>query len=144
MKITISGNSNLLSVLNKNPNSLGGTGLYPQKHRNGTLIGNCINDSQFEVIFLDTKHSYTRYEDNQLDFKSFCASNLFFIFFFFFKQKTAYEIVSRDWSSDVCSSDLVPMVFCLGTEGSKSSLLRNGWLQCFSYKELKVPMDPYL
>ena len=27
--------------------------------------------------------------------------------FFFFKQKTAYEIVSRDWSSDVCSSDLV-------------------------------------
>ena len=29
-----------------------------------------------------------------------------YIFFFFFKQKTAYEIVSRDWSSDVCSSDL--------------------------------------
>src|SRR5216110_663236 len=28
-------------------------------------------------------------------------------FFFFFKQKTAYEISSRDWSSDVCSSDLV-------------------------------------
>src|ERR687887_1690554 len=27
--------------------------------------------------------------------------------FFFFKQKTAYEIVSRDWSSDVCSSDLM-------------------------------------
>jgi len=26
--------------------------------------------------------------------------------FFFFKQKTADEIVSRDWSSDVCSSDL--------------------------------------
>ena len=25
---------------------------------------------------------------------------------FFFKQKTAYEVVSRDWSSDVCSSDL--------------------------------------
>ena len=25
----------------------------------------------------------------------------------FFKQKTAYEIVARDWSSDVCSSDLL-------------------------------------
>ena len=25
----------------------------------------------------------------------------------FFKQKTAYEIVARDWSSDVCSSDLM-------------------------------------
>ena len=27
-------------------------------------------------------------------------------FFFFFKQKTAFEIHSGDWSSDVCSSDL--------------------------------------
>ena len=26
--------------------------------------------------------------------------------FFFFKQKTAYEMEARDWSSDVCSSDL--------------------------------------
>src|SRR5216117_4266846 len=26
--------------------------------------------------------------------------------FFFFKQKTAYEIRKGDWSSDVCSSDL--------------------------------------
>src|SRR5216117_1728308 len=29
-----------------------------------------------------------------------------FSFFFFFKQKTAYEIRKGDWSSDVCSSDL--------------------------------------
>src|SRR3546814_2775770 len=27
---------------------------------------------------------------------------------FFFKQKTAYEIRISDWSSDVCSSDLLP------------------------------------
>src|SRR3546814_17523222 len=33
-----------------------------------------------------------------------CAS---FVFqFFFFKQKTAYEMRISDWSSDVCSSDL--------------------------------------
>src|SRR3546814_13530481 len=30
------------------------------------------------------------------------------IFFFFFKQKTAYEMRISDWSSDVCSSDLTP------------------------------------
>ena len=30
-----------------------------------------------------------------------------FVFFFFFKQKTAYEIYQCDWSSDVCSSDLI-------------------------------------
>src|SRR3546814_9781778 len=28
--------------------------------------------------------------------------------FFFFKQKTAYEVLISDWSSDVCSSDLSP------------------------------------
>src|SRR3546814_8753114 len=29
------------------------------------------------------------------------------VFFFFFKQKTAYEMRISDWSSDVCSSDLL-------------------------------------
>src|SRR3546814_4877740 len=31
---------------------------------------------------------------------------MFFVVFFFFKQKTAYEMRISDWSSDVCSSDL--------------------------------------
>src|SRR3546814_4452638 len=34
----------------------------------------------------------------RLSLASFC--------FFFFKQKTAYEMRISDWSSDVCSSDL--------------------------------------
>src|SRR3546814_6902871 len=33
---------------------------------------------------------------------SFCV-----YLFFFFKQKTAYEMRISDWSSDVCSSDLL-------------------------------------
>src|SRR3546814_518503 len=36
----------------------------------------------------------------------FIESVLCFLFFFFFKQKTAYELRISDWSSDVCSSDL--------------------------------------
>ena len=43
-----------------------------------------------------------------------CSAVLYFFFFcfvfffiFFFKQKTAYEIYQCDWSSDVCSSDLL-------------------------------------
>ena len=36
--------------------------------------------------------------------------------FFFFKQKTAYEMCGRDWSSDVCSSDLGGI---WGTEGGR-------------------------
>src|SRR3546814_973239 len=31
---------------------------------------------------------------------------LWIVYFFFFKQKTAYEMRISDWSSDVCSSDL--------------------------------------
>src|SRR3546814_5753153 len=37
---------------------------------------------------------------------TFLWSSCFIIFFFFFKQKTAYEMRISDWSSDVCSSDL--------------------------------------
>src|SRR3546814_18023343 len=32
-----------------------------------------------------------------------------FLYFFFFKQKTAYEMRISDWSSDVCSSDLLAL-----------------------------------
>src|SRR3546814_1995854 len=32
---------------------------------------------------------------------------MIFLYFFFFKQKTAYEMRISDWSSDVCSSDLM-------------------------------------
>src|SRR3546814_8031725 len=34
-------------------------------------------------------------------------SSICTVVFFFFKQKTAYEMRISDWSSDVCSSDLV-------------------------------------
>src|SRR3546814_4741502 len=38
----------------------------------------------------------------------FCfVSALLICVFFFFKQKTAYEMRISDWSSDVCSSDLL-------------------------------------
>src|SRR3546814_8601090 len=35
-----------------------------------------------------------------------CADDFVVYVFFFFKQKTAYEMRISDWSSDVCSSDL--------------------------------------
>src|SRR3546814_5837298 len=36
-----------------------------------------------------------------------CGVFVCFVYFFFFKQKTAYEMRISDWSSDVCSSDLI-------------------------------------
>src|SRR3546814_3178875 len=53
-----------------------------------------------------------------------------FCCFFFFKQKTAYEMRISDWSSDVCSSDLVAdkttMNFGSGG-GAKSKAWRDIW-----------------
>ena len=43
----------------------------------------------------------------QIHATDFSLPGYFQLAFFFFKQKTAYEIVDCDWSSDVCSSDLV-------------------------------------
>src|SRR3546814_17471035 len=44
----------------------------------------------------------------------------FFLLFFFFRQKTAYEMRISDWSSDVCSSDL--WIEALGREVSAPSV----------------------
>src|SRR3546814_5164613 len=37
-------------------------------------------------------------------------SEFYYCYFFFFKQKTAYEMRISDWSSDVCSSDLLLVI----------------------------------
>src|SRR3546814_2090093 len=37
---------------------------------------------------------------------TYCICIFSILCFFFFKQKTAYEMRISDWSSDVCSSDL--------------------------------------
>jgi len=61
-------------------------------------------------------------------------------FFFFFKQKTAYEISLCDWSSDVCSSDLAEVSFAPtdlgGVQDLRSNLLviQNWPLRSFNLK----------
>src|SRR3546814_4863588 len=45
-------------------------------------------------------------------FSFYCVFYIFCVAFFFFKQKTAYEMRISDWSSDVCSSDL-PATFSI-------------------------------
>src|SRR3546814_2948050 len=42
-----------------------------------------------------------------VDLSLILSSLLFLFYVFFFKQKTAYEMRISDWSSDVCSSDLL-------------------------------------
>src|SRR3546814_11733055 len=63
-------------------------------------------------------------------------------FFFFFKQKTAYEMRISDWSSDVCSSDLnavqSSLWFGAGNEGRQSIL---GILPLFHVFAMTVVMN---
>ena len=54
---------------------------------------------------------------------------------FFFKQKTAYEIGTGDWSSDVCSSDLYLYRFCRTICNlTKVPKLQRGYVSLYSVK----------
>ena len=44
-----------------------------------------------------------------VEFHILIKNKIFFYVLFFFKQKTADEIKECDWSSDVCSSDLIDL-----------------------------------
>ena len=57
----------------------------------------------------------------EIGFGLLCLWLCDFFLFFFFKQKTAYEIGTGDWSSDVCSSDLRVDLFRSRLEGATSA-----------------------
>src|SRR3546814_7203072 len=47
----------------------------------------------------------------------------YFDIFFFFKQKPAYEVRISDWSSDVCSSDLLrPAILNVHASGGRAMM----------------------
>src|SRR3546814_6680606 len=60
-------------------------------------------------------------------------------FFFFFKQKTSYEMRISDWSSDVCSSDVVIAIRLDDIDWRAGELLVRGKGQ--RYDRLPVPPD---
>src|SRR3546814_10479984 len=71
------------------------------------------------------------------------------MFFFFFKQKTAYEMRISDWSSDVCSSDLTAYTgsdtnnaeaTCNGLDGAQTSA--SGLPPCASTTMLSKMKNP--
>src|SRR3546814_13823241 len=70
------------------------------------------------------------------------------MFFFFFKQKTAYEMRISDWSSDVCSSDLpaVRKILSMGEEMNRASqralIDRNALARDFTRADLSPYFRP--
>src|SRR3546814_7884814 len=62
------------------------------------------------------------------------------LFFFFFKQKTAYEMRISDWSSDVCSSDLrCARVYCSFTHGESSDNFEAATFACGRARRKRIP-----
>src|SRR5436309_10259391 len=57
------------------------------------------------AIYYARRHSFSR----RLCFFHLSLLLSFFTFFFFFSSRRRHTRFSRDWSSDVCSSDLVPV-----------------------------------
>src|SRR3546814_2460140 len=53
---------------------------------------------------------------------------IFIYLFFFFKQKTAYEMRISDWSSDVCSSDLEFNLSYASMLPASNEMLEGRWL----------------
>src|SRR3546814_6890401 len=75
-------------------------------------------------------HRYDVVMSSFLDITSYYAC------FFFFKQKTAYELRISDWSSDVCSSDLNGR-----SEGAPTSW-RRPWTPTTRSSARRRPMQP--
>src|SRR3546814_20944974 len=57
---------------------------------------------------------------------------------FLFKQKTAYEMRISDWSSDVCSSDLVDCAHAVGLLTEKLKQVR---LQIIELQQLEAALE---
>src|SRR3546814_5654731 len=62
----------------------------------------------------------------------------FILFFFLFKQKTAYEMRISDWSSDVCSSDLRDCLdgpYALGAWEDLQAEIADGAIPNYSWEQ---------
>jgi 2-polyprenyl-3-methyl-5-hydroxy-6-metoxy-1,4-benzoquinol methylase len=95
-------NKYLLDILNRNPNT--DFGLYAKTLKNGVVIGNCITQNQYDIVFQDKKYSYLPEESNQIDFQSYVSplailhiTNEFFSILL--KSKEEYLAQSIKWLS---------------------------------------------
>src|SRR3546814_20509030 len=74
-------------------------------------------------------------------------SIVFFFCIFFFKQKTAYEMRISDWSSDVCSSDLLncmilSLLYRLTPDQCKMIMIDPKMLELSMYEDIPHLLAP--
>src|SRR3546814_5851188 len=68
---------------------------------------------------------------------------LYMSVFFFFKQKTAYEMRISDWSSDVCSSDLSANSGCGSHAGTRRCGERGAGADVGVHQPTGQPAQPF-
>lgn len=69
-------NPDFLSILMKNKNSFNGLQLRDLK--NGVAIGRVISDSEYHMVFQDTKYSFSDQDfSSQIDYQSYCNPKVF-------------------------------------------------------------------
>lgn len=66
-----SSNPNLHDILNRNPNT--DFGLYAKPLKNGVVIGSCVSQNQYDIVFQDSKYSYLPEDSNAIDFQSYVS-----------------------------------------------------------------------
>ena len=68
-----------------------------------------------------------------------CVSRLNIVVWFFFSSRRRHTRLVSDWSSDVCSSDLIASTgeLCV-SENSAESSKRAGWVRLMPYLTLKI------
>src|SRR3546814_3589879 len=62
--------------------------------------------------------------------------------FFFFKQKTVYELRISDWSSDVCSSDLQALGFLVVTDAEELEVIQHAGANDFLAADTAIELHP--
>src|SRR3546814_6655038 len=63
------------------------------------------------------------------------------MYVFFFKQKTAYELRISDWSSDVCSSDLIEQAHFVGNGADDPLIVANLGVDIGRGRTDREPLD---
>lgn len=93
-------NPNALSILRKNRDSF--LGIQLREMYNGVAIGKIVSDTEYHMVFQDTKYSFVWDKSNQIDYQSYCNPRAFLAMTGLFlghlqKESTAYLASEIPW-----------------------------------------------
>jgi small RNA 2'-O-methyltransferase len=133
-----SSNPHLMDLLYKNPNT--DFGVYAKPLKKGIVIGNIVDENNYEILFQDTKYSYLPEDSNQIDFQSYCNPLVVMdisadFFNHILKSKIEFDNKSIEWLST--TQGAIDTYAC--TIEIPTFYIRSGWI-----KDGKFLLSKYL